>query len=325
MKKESTNTKGVARANTPIISLRDLEFRLGEDRMTLRALAKGWRLEYNPFQQTKAPKPFQRVVKAGKVRDIDNPSKALKRVQKKILIRLLQPVKLPHFLFGAVTKCSIKEHAAEHLRQGCIVKMDVKGYYPSVTSRHVYSVWKNVLNYSPPVASLLTALTTYEWHLPQGAPTSPALANLLLASFYGPVLEACAEKGIVATAWIDDLIFSGAEARSMMEPVRQILAANGFKMSAKKRIILTARDPKVITGVRLGASRVRAPKEKLKDIRAAIHKLKVGTVKGHQLERYIAGLKGRIDHVERICPQDADPLKKMLQRVLPRSTQVSER
>src|ERR1035437_8956062 len=108
MKKESINTRSVDRANIPIISLRDLEFRLGEDRITLRALAKNWRNEYDPFQQVKDPKPFQRVVKVGKSRNIDNPSKELKRVQKKILNRLLRPVKLPYFIFGAVSKRSVK-------------------------------------------------------------------------------------------------------------------------------------------------------------------------------------------------------------------------
>jgi RNA-directed DNA polymerase len=321
MKNLPKNSKNEDRSNIPIISLRDLEFRLGEDRTTLRALARNWRVEYKPFLQAKPPKPFQRVVEAGKVRSIDNPSRELKRVQKKILCRLLEPVRLPNFLFGAVSKRSVKEHAAEHLRSACIVKMDVKGYYPSVTSRHVYSVWQNVLRCSPRVSSLLTELTTFEWHLPQGAPTSPALANLFLASIYGPVLEACAEKEVIATAWVDDLIFSGKEARTVMELVRQTLAAHGFKMSAKKRIILTGRDPKVITGVRLGAGRVRAPREKIHDIRAAIHKLQTGKVKGPQRDRYIVSLLGRINHVERICSQDAAPLKESFERALTRRSE----
>ena len=300
----------------PILSLRDLEYRLGEDRATLRALAKGSQNEYNPFQQTKPPKPFQRIVKATKVRDIDNPSKELKRIQKKILTRLLWPVQLPYFLFGAVSARDVKQHAAEHLGQKTVVKMDVKGYYPSVTSRHVYSAWNGTLHYSPPVARLLTQLTTYEWHLPQGAPTSPALANLFLASIYGPVLEACSKLMIVPTAWVDDLIFSGSDARAVMELVRQTLAANGFKMSAKKRIILTARDPKIITGVRLGAGRVRAAKEKLSDIRAAIHKLETGRIKSCEREEYIASLQGRLGHIERICAQDASRLRIKMESVL---------
>jgi hypothetical protein len=194
--------------------------------------------------------------------------------------------------------------------------MDVKGYYPSVTNKHIYSVWNRTLGFSPAISKLLTELTTYEWHLPQGAPTSPALANLFLASIYGPVLEACSEMSVVPTSWVDDLIFSGERARSVMELVRQTLAANGFKMSAKKSIILTGRDPKVITGVRLGAGRVRAPKDKLRDIRAAIHKLQIGCINRCDRKQYLNKLEGRLNHIEQICPQDALLLKRQLQRVL---------
>ena len=304
------------RSEVPIVSLRDLEHRLGEDRQTLRALAGNWRDEYHPFQQTKAPKPFQRVVKAGKTRDIDNPSEALKAVQKKILNRLLLPVKLPHFLFGAVSPFTVNEHAAQHLGRGTVVKMDVKSYYPNVTNRHVYSVWRQVLKYSPAISSLLTQLTTYKWHLPQGAPTSPALANLFLASIYGPVLDDCAIKDITPTGWVDDLYFSGKEARSVMELVRHTLASNGFKLSSKKRVIFGGRKAKIVTGIRLGAGRIRAPKDKVRDLRAAIHKLEVGCIEEHKKPKYLQSVRGRLHHIERICAADAAPLKRQLEQAL---------
>jgi RNA-directed DNA polymerase len=296
------------RSRVPIVSLCDLEHRLGESRETLRALAKNWRAEYQPFRQTKQHKPFQRDVEEEKVRNIDNPSEALKAVQRKILSRLLLPATLPHFLFGAVRSRCVNKHATEHIGGRTVVKLDIKKYYPNVTNRHVYSVWRHLLLCSPAIASLLTQLTTYEWHLPQGAPTSPALANLYLSSIYGPILEACSTQGTVATAWVDDLIFSGENARSIMEPVRQILAANGFKLSRKKRIILAGSAPKVITGIRLGAGRIRAPKDKLRDIRAAIHKLEIGHINKGEKARYVASVEGRIRNIERICADDAQAL-----------------
>jgi RNA-directed DNA polymerase len=311
-----TGTKMIGQENKPIVSLRELEHRLGVDRLALRALAENWRSEYAPFKMVKEPKPFQRVIEAGKIRDIDNPSKDLKHVQKLILTKLLHPVSLPYFLFGAVAKRSVKDHAAQHIGRKCIVKMDVKSYYPNVTSRHIYKVWREILGYSTDIAALLTRLTTYEWHLPQGAPTSPALANIFLASIYGPVLEACGELNIIPTAWVDDLIFSGDNARSVMNLTRQILADNGFKMSAKKRIILSGRDVKIVTGSRIGAGRLRAPKEKLADLRAAIHKIQMAKVERAVLGKYIESLKGRLRHIESICPQDALPLRRMLQRAL---------
>ncbi len=252
----------------------------------------------------------------GKVRQIDNPSKALKAVQSKILDRLLKPVELPHFLFGAVAKRCVAKHAFEHLDRGPIVKLDIKSYYPNVTARHVYGVWRNVLNCSSAVSSLLTKLTTYDWHLPQGAPTSPALANLFLASIYAPVIEACSAKGVVATAWVDDLIFSGRDARSVIKVVRKTLAANGLKLPGRKRHILPGDDAKIITGVRLGAGRIRAPREKVRDTRAAIHKIQTGRIVTSDLDGYLESLKGKIGHVDRLCAADAKPLNRQLAKAI---------
>jgi hypothetical protein len=125
-------------------------------------------------------------------------------------------------------------------------------------------------------------------------------------------LDECSEENITATAWVDDLIFSGKKARSVMELARQALAANGFKLSSKKRVILNGHDSKVITGVRLGNKRIRVPKDKLGDMRAAIHKLEIGCIADCQREEYIASLNGRINNIQRICAQDARPLKQRL-------------
>ena len=60
----------------------------------------------------------------------------------------------------------------------------------------------------------------------------------------------------------------------------------------------------------------RLTKEKLGDIRAAIHKLETGRIKGRGREEYIASLQGRLGHIERICAQDASPLRRRLELVL---------
>lgn len=296
----------------PLKSLCDLEHRLGVDRKKLRHLAERWPEHYAPFQQAKPSKPHTREPISTKLREIDNPDKELKRVQALILDRLLLPVPLPNFLYGAVRKKCVRAHAQAHLGATTIVKMDVKSYYPNVTNRHVFRIWKDVLLCSPRIARLLTQLTTYNWHLPQGAPTSPALANIFLASIYGPVLEACIEKQIIVTVWVDDLTFSGIAAREVMETVRKTLAEHGLKDSRKKRTILTPRDSKLITGVRLGRGRIRACKVKLRDIRAGIHNIGIGKFTNRGQAKDIESLKAKISYVNSICEQDAIPLSASL-------------
>jgi len=302
---QTKKTKPLPLGQAPLKSLRDLQHRLGVKRGILLSLAENFGDNYDPFRQPKVTKPHARVMKPLKFRDIDNPSKTLKAVQDRILDRLLAQVTLPHFLFGAIRNRCIRSHAREHHGATTVVKMDISSYYPNITNRQIFHVWKNVLLCSPRLARLLTKLTTYHGHLPQGAPTSPALANILLASIYSPILQACENNKVIATAWVDDLIFSGDQARTVMDIVRGTLAANGLRLSSQKTYILNARKAKVITGARLGKDGLRACKIKLREIRAGIHNLKCGRTTPLGRPKDIQKLRGQIAFIKSLCTSDA--------------------
>ena len=301
----------------PIQSLRELEFRLGATREHLRNLLVERSRLYAPYERLKQSKRYpgkNRLLEADHIaakRRIDNPLKQIKDLQQKVLRRILCDVELPHFLYGAVAGKTVKEHAGVHLmnQRSTVVRMDVSSYYPSVTCSHVYFVWNTILGCSPPVAKLLTELTTFEWHLPQGSPTSPALGNIFLSYIVRPVLQSCDQKGIVASIWVDDLVFSGRRAREVMELVRATLAQHGLRSARRKRFILGHRDEKTITGVRLGKSRVRAPYQKVSDLRAAIHRLETSNVAARDLDDYRRNLLGRISHIEMLDKSDARALR----------------
>lgn len=214
-------------------------------------------------------------------------------------------------MFGAVSGKTLVKHAEEHIKNqtSTLVRMDISSYYPNVTCFHVYFVWNVVLDCPRPVARLLTELTTFEWHLPQGAPTSPAIANILLASIYAPICLASEISGLTISTWVDDLIFSGRAARVIMETVRATLAENGFRVAAEKREILGPKSEKCVTGVRLGRIQPRAPHKKMSDLRAAIHRLAVGAVDPAEIEKYRQNLSARIAHIATIHKGDAAKLR----------------
>jgi RNA-directed DNA polymerase len=297
-----------------LLSLNDLAWRLGEERPLLNRLANNIALHYKPFDQAKKAKPHQHVV-SSKKRQIDNPSDELKRVQRKIVRKLLgqEP---PDFLFGAVKGKTIHDNAAAHHGAKYVVKMDIKSYYPSVTNDHVYRIWRYDLGCSHGVAKLLTRLTTYERHLPQGAPTSSVLANIYLSSVYGPILDQCAKLDVKTGAFVDDIVFSGGPAaKSMMQPTRKLLGRDGFSFSARKREVLGPRDSKLVTGIRDGSDGPRAPYKKLGDLRAGFHKLAIGVVPELEKTDYIKRLAARVSHVNKICPKDAARYIAMLEEL----------
>jgi RNA-directed DNA polymerase len=303
---------------TPLVgSLRDLEFRLGVKRADLNELLKSRSSMYQPFLRPKKQHPYPgklrrlNASKPIKYRRIDNPSKQLKEIQRRILKKILSCIDLPPYMFGAVSGKTLVAHATAHVKNqtSTLVRMDISSYYPNVTCHHVYFVWQVVLGCPPPVARMLTELTTFEWHLPQGAPTSSAIANILLASIYAPVCLASEKAGLTITTWVDDLIFSGPAAREIMETVRATLAAAGFKVAPEKREIFGPRSEKLVTGQRIGRTSPRASHQKMSELRAAIHRLAIGTVDAADIEKYRQNLSARIAHLSTIHEGDAAKLK----------------
>ena len=303
-------------------SLRDLEYRLGVKRGELLELIESRSSLYQPFEKPKKQHPYPgklrrlNASKPIKYRRIDNPVKQLKDIQKRILKSILYDVELPTYMFGAVSGKTLFRHAELHIpnQASTLVHMDISSYYPNVTCLHVYFVWNVVLGCPPPVARILTELTTFEWHLPQGAPTSPTIANILLASIYAPVCLVSKREGLTISTWIDDLIFSGPSARNVMETVRATLAANGFKVAPQKREIFGPKAEKLTTGVRLGRFQPRAPHKKMSDLRAAIHRLAVGGVDLEDIDKYRKNLSARIAHIASIHADDAARLKQQAAR-----------
>ena len=310
--------------NEPLVgSLRDLEFRLGIKRAEIVELLDERPRLYRPFPAHKKPHPYPgpkrlaESLKPPKIRQIDNPVTQLKVIQRRILKRVLSEVVLPKYMFGAVSGKTTALNAAEHIRneRATLVCMDISSFYPSVTSQHIYRVWNTVLQCPPKIASLLTKLTTFQFRLPQGAPTSPTLANIFLASIFAPVCSECEGLGLVISTWIDDIHFSGQNARQLIETVRATLAANGLKSAAQKLRIEGPRDEKVVTGVRIGRTRTRAPHAVVSDIRAAIHRLAVNKVPPEDQVHYRANLAGRLGYLGSVDARAAASLRDYAKRL----------
>jgi RNA-directed DNA polymerase len=260
-------------------------------------------LNYDPFMAVKAPRPFQKLPLSSP-RPIDNPLRELKWVQKRIYRRLLKPICFPQHIFGAVPKRSVVDNAERHLRANLLVTLDVKQCFPSISNAHVYKIWSRLLGCSPPVARLSTQLTTYDRHLPQGAATSPLLANLFIWMIDEPIRSICEKLSVAYSTWIDDLAFSGDRARELIQPVVTTLAAHGLRVKRDKIKIMGPSAIKMLTGTRLGVRRVRAPKEKLSRIRSGIFKLRSGLIAKPDEEAYILELVGQLRFIKQICPSD---------------------
>ncbi len=292
---------------TSLYSIKRLEVLLGMPRDEIRIVASHAGAYYRPFVPKPRLRPFQRLFKPSKTRRIDNPTGRLKEVQKRIYRGLLAPLALPSYLHGGVQGRSIMDNVLPHFGADVLVTLDIRSFFPSITNLQVYFVWKNLLNCSPPIAAVLTKLTTFERRLPQGAPTSTSLANLVLHSVDAPVRAACQTLDVRYSTWVDDLAFSGKEARHVINVAVGALRQSGFSVSHRKMRIMARGTSQVLNGVLMGRFPTVVP-ERLSQIRSGIHKLEVGQVPPRELHDYLRSLEGRINHVAIIVPHKAKRL-----------------
>lgn len=305
-----------------LYSMGKLEFLLGAPREEIRTLAASAGANYEPFDQRKKPRPFQKAPLSSKVRKIDNPTKPLKTIQRAIHRNLLSPLALPYYLCGGVKGRSVKDNLTMHLGASCLVKLDIRSFFPNIDDRKIYKIWSELLNCSAEISNLLTKLTTFERHLPQGAPTSTLLANLVLFTVDAPIREKCRTEGVTYSSWVDDLAFSGNNSREVIQTAVEALRTAGFAVSHRKLKIMGPRDVKTLNGSRLG----RLPKvelERVARLRSGIHKLATGQVSYAETKKYVESLEGKIAHVSQTSPQMGRKLSDSLSAAKDRSRLTS--
>ncbi|MBZ5507378.1 MAG: reverse transcriptase family protein [Acidobacteriia bacterium] len=308
-----------------LLSIRELEFKLGLERGYLRTLAAHAGGHYNPFVKPEKVFPFQRRFKNKKKRIIDNPDEQLRDVQKRIYRRLLRPESLPDYIYGGVTNKCIQDNVNRHLGARMLVTVDIANFFPSVTNEYIYWLWNHVLRCSSEISILLTKLTSFERHLPQGAATSTPLANILICTIDKQIRSECERMGITYSTWVDDLAFSGDDPRRIIPVVIGALRKSGLRLSRKKITIMGPATRKVLNGIVLG-KKLGVTREVRSRIRAGIHRLKTGAVPIQDQPKYMRSLIARIRQAETINSSQIQKLRSQLAAVLrDRSIALTER
>jgi hypothetical protein len=177
--------------------------------------------------------------------------------------------------------------------------MDLRDFFPTAKFKRFFRMFRDDFGFGTDVASVLTSLTTFRGHLPQGAPSSPALANALLTARVDRPIEILAsERGVEPTRFIDDFTFSGPRSREMINDVAVLASGVGLPVWRKKsKLKITPNHrPQTVTG--LGVNSTRGPsvgRARVDQVRAAIHQLP--RVPKLDQPHAIASIAGRIAHV----------------------------
>lgn len=239
-------------------------------------------------------KRFAIPKKTGGLRNISAPMPRLKRAQEWILAHVLDKVELHRAAHGFRRGRSIVTNAQPHVGADVVVNADIEGFFPTITYKRVKGVFRN-LGYSEAVATILALLcsepetqelqidnqtyhvATTARFLPQGAPSSPALTNIICRGLDARLTYNAEQLGFTYTRYADDMTFSGSgDARQnigrLLRRMRFVVEGEGFALHPDKTRVQRKGSRQEVTGLVVN-ERVGVSRELLRRFRATLFQI----------------------------------------------------
>jgi retron-type reverse transcriptase len=287
--------------------------------------------------------------RSGGQRVILAPKRELKALQRRALAELVAKIPPAPAAHGFVPGRSIATNAQPHVGKGVVLRLDLKDFFPSITFPRVRGVFV-AHGYSYAVASTLALVCTeYERepfdrngerfyvsvgprYLVQGAPTSPALANLVAWRLDRRLMGLAAKYGFSYTRYADDLTFSGDDAAvvgRLITNVRRIVADERFTLNDAKTRVARRGRRQVVTGLVVN-DQVATPRQLRRRLRAILHNAQRdarqgavseasedGGVRPMQPVPAYGSIRGLVAFVNAVNSRHAAPLWEALRQLLP--------
>ena len=220
---------------------------------------------------------FEVPKRSGGTRTIHAPDPALKAIQRQIYRRVLKRLPVHAAVTGFRPGYSIASNAACHVGQAVVVRMDIRDFFGSTTARRVERYFRHVgWNRA---AALLTRLCIHEGALPQGAPTSPVLANAVNFQMDARLAGLARKHGAIYTRYADDLTFSFAEdkrddvGQTIYFTKEIVQDCGGYKLHQKKKLRIRRRhQQQCVTGLVVN-ERMLLPRKTRRWLRAVDHRI----------------------------------------------------
>ena len=214
----------------------------------------------------------------GKFRVIKAPNDQLKEIQNRLLHDLFYTV-MPHDVaHGFVPSRSILTNAEPHVGQRMVANFDITDFFPSTKQKMVRGVLERHYQMDTSSAKLVASLCCLHGELPQGAPTSPHLANLAMWDADVRLLELSNEHNLNYTRYADDMTFSGEwTPEGFPKLVGQIIKDYGYRLAPHKIKFYGQHRRQMVTGLVVN-EKINIPRETRKRLRAILHDMETNGV-----------------------------------------------
>jgi len=277
---------------------------------------------------------------------IEAPKPRLRDLQRRLLAEVLGRIPVHDAAHGFVPSRSASTFAAAHSGQPIVVRVDLLAFFATVTAARVYGLLRTA-GYPEPVAHALTGICTIRTppkvlrqaprdltersarlaslragHLPQGAPTSPALANLCAFRLDRRLRGLALAFDLTYHRYADDLAFSGDLSRhrlaDLLAGVADIVRDEGFRVHPTKTRVRGRGDRQLLAGLVVN-ERPAVPRDEYDRLRAILHNaartgLAAQNRAGHPA--FAEHLAGRVAWVGHASPHRAAKLATLLAAAL---------
>lgn len=277
---------------------------------------------------------FSKQKKTGGVRSISAPSHTLKIVLRRINSRIFSNCDFPAYLQGSIKDANNPRdfvyNAKSHSSGSSFVLVDIKDFFPSIQKKHVYQIFKYLFKFPHSVAELLANLTTLNGVLPQGAPTSSYIANLIFYDHEPSLVEWLRKRGFVYSRLVDDITISSGlrisdkEKGEALGKVRAMASKFNMSLHKGKIKLLDSDRPGVnvcVTGLNIEKGKPRLPVSERKKIRAEVYRCVKDYESGRQMtDEYHSihnAVSGRVALMTRLGYSCANGYREQLNNALP--------
>jgi RNA-directed DNA polymerase len=290
--------------------------------------------------------------RGGPPRLIERPKLRLKSLQRRLLHEILEWIPVHDAAHGFTRGRSAVTNAKQHTGRLVVVRLDLEDFFASITARRVFGIFR-AAGYPESVAYALTALssnvvpltvsrqlsdaTDPRWtgsqlrlvrrlatpHLPQGAPTSPALANLAAFRLDRRLAGLANALGATYTRYADDITLSGSDrllrnASGLRRQIAEIAQEEGFAVNDRKSTLTTRAGRQQVCGVVVN-QRTNVARVDYDTLKATIHNAaRHGPESQNRtgVPDFRAHLIGRIAWVEQLHPEHGAQLRRKFERIV---------
>ncbi|WP_055669441.1 retron St85 family RNA-directed DNA polymerase [Desnuesiella massiliensis] len=226
-------------------------------------------------------KKFSIRKKNGGDRIISIPNIRLRCIQRWILDNIIYNIRVSENVTGFIPNKSIVDNARAHVDSDAILALDIKDFFPSISFDKIFRLF-NYYGYTTEISYCLARICTLNNTLPQGAPTSPYLANIVCKKMDKRISSLSKKIGAKYTRYADDITISGKKnITSYSKLIKDIIRDEGFLVNNEKTRVMYRNRQQRVTGLIVN-KKITVPKEKIRYLRQQIYYINKYGVVGHR-------------------------------------------